>query len=277
MGKIEILTVIENQGSANRCFLAEFGLSFYIKAYGKNILFDCGSSGKAIKNLHKLNRSIEDIDYTILSHNHFDHAGGYLEFLRNGLSSQLFIGHNFWEEKYAHEGEKYTYLGCGFSQKLLQKQNIKITECQDILEIMPRVFIFGNFSRTNPMETIPARFEKMSPNGMVKDDFSDEICLSIEVPKGLIVILGCSHPGILNMLDTIKKRSGKQIYAVFGGAHLKDADEKRVLKTIQALQQFGIQFVGLNHCSGEVAEKHIKLLGGSIKSAWLHGGDCVFL
>ena len=73
----------------------------------------------------------------------------------------------------------------------------------------------------------------------------------VSVPEGLVVLVGCSHPGILNMVSHIAEKTGEKILAVFGGTHLVDADEERIRRTVRALCDLGLTELGLSHCSGD--------------------------
>ena len=112
---------------------------------------------------------------------------------------------------------------------------------------------------------------------MVEDEFPDEVCLVIEDVKGLIVIAGCSHPGILNMIESVRERFGKPVYAVFGGSHLVEADEARLAETMKILGDMGIAIAGFNHCTGDVAQECLAKDMGDTKYLYLKTGDCIFL
>ena len=103
------------------------------------------------------------------------------------------------------------------------------------------------------------------------------ISLVLEHTKGLVVIVGCSHPGILNMLETIRQRFGRQIYAVFGGSHLVEADEERLAQTTTVLRDMGISLAGFNHCTGDTAQERLSQCGGDVTYSRLNAGDCIFL
>ena len=89
-----------------------------------------------------------------------------------------------------------------------------------------------------------------------KDSFTDEIAVALDTEQGIVVIVGCSHPGIMNILRTIEKRSGKKICGVVGGTHLMEADGERLRKTIDDLKEmninnnFGEKFIF--NCTGNV-------------------------
>ena len=125
-------------------------------------------------------------------------------------------------------------------------------------------------------ETIPERFVKETPAGFISDDFSDEIALSIRTGKGLAVIVGCSHPGIMNMVDEIRRSSDEDIYALFGGTHLVEADDKRIESSLSGLTGAGAKVIGMCHCSGLHAEEMAKNELGSIASG-LSVGDTAII
>ena len=83
------------------------------------------------------------------------------------------------------------------------------------------------------------------------DSFDDEILLAVETGEGLAVLLGCSHPGMRNMLDAVKERLGRPILAVLGGTHLVEAKGTGLEKSLEYLQNSGILFVGMSHCTGK--------------------------
>jgi Metal-dependent hydrolases of the beta-lactamase superfamily II len=84
--------------------------------------------------------------------------------------------------------------------------------------------VFSNFERTNDFEILNKKFYIKKSDEYVLDDFSDEIALGIKHEKGLVIVLGCSHAGLVNILETIGKRTGMPIYGVVGGSHLIEAD-----------------------------------------------------
>ena len=82
----------------------------------------------------------------------------------------------------------------------------------------------------------------------------------IKTDEGLVVVTGCSHPGILNILSTIKERFGMDIWAVYGGTHLVEASDERLARTLVELKKLGVKLLGFSHCSGEkIVELIIKI------------------
>ena len=276
---IILRTLLENQLSQNRALRAEHGLSFLVETEGKKILFDCSAGKAARRNAGKMNVSLKDVDYVVLSHSHYDHAGGYPDMVAHGVHAPLITGPRFFEEKYARDGEKYAYLGCGFGRELLKKKKITHQVCEVNMTLFPGCYAVGGggFKRFYEFEKAPARFVRKTKEGMVEDDFPDEICLVLESEKGLVMIVGCSHPGILNMIESVRERFGQSVYAVFGGSHLVEADEARLAETMKILKSMGVLLAGFNHCTGEAAQSCLSQNAEGTRYTHLKAGDCIFL
>ena len=110
---MKITTVMDNRRGEQKSLTAEHGLSFLVETEKSRILFDFGAGKAAYDNACKLNIGMENIQDAVGSHGHYDHAGGYPEFVKEGLHCPLYTGTGYFEEKYARDGRKATYLGCG--------------------------------------------------------------------------------------------------------------------------------------------------------------------
>lgn len=274
---MKLTTLIENHTS-RRDLKAEHGLSFLIEDGREKILFDTGNSGAVWDNAGKLGVRPKDITVTVLSHSHYDHAGGLTEGVKRGLSGRLIVGEGFFEEKYRIQEQAaytYTYLGCGFSKVWAEEAFPQIDTCRELFQVSRRCFAVGRFKRSNLWEEISKRFVKEKDGGMIPDSFEDEICLALLLPdkEAVGVICGCSHPGIINMLETVRERfPGKDLEFVAGGIHLKGRDEAYQEKTLKSLKNIGVKNLFLNHCSGE------NLCWGTEKMVLsLGSGDCLFM
>ena len=253
---LKITALIENKPSGNRALINEHGLSLLLDNGKDRIIFDCGSGCHFLYNAHKLGISLSGLSAVVLSHSHYDHAAGFRDFAEAGYKApRLYVGKGFFKKKYSKSGIRYTDLSAGWDEEFAISHGFALYEIAGDREILPGITIYQGFERKHPEETIPERFVKETDKGFVKDDFSDEIALSVETEKGLVLIVGCSHPGILNMVDAVKERSGKNIYALFGGTHLAEADEKRIHSSLDGLRHYGLDIIGMCHCSGQKAEE----------------------
>lgn len=269
---IKVTVLMDNSQSENKSLLSEHGLSLFIETDYSKIIFDCGSSCKTSYNANQLNIDLKEADCVVCSHGHYDHAGGYTAMVADGVKSKLITGKNFFENKYANDGVKLTFLGTNFDEKFLKENDISHDECGEIYMIDDEAYIVGEFERSYKKEIIPDRFVKSQGENLIKDKFQDEVAMVLDTDKGLIVIVGCSHPGILNMISTISQRTNKNIYGVIGGTHLVEADTERIEYTIEEMKKMGVEFLALSHCSGKEAQAVVRECD-SIISCTLTVGD----
>ncbi len=274
---VRITALMDNLPSENKALTAEHGLSLLIEKDGLSVLFDFGQGPNTLKNAHRLGREISSPDAVVLSHSHYDHAAGFRDYAETtGRGGLLYTGPGFFEPKYAFDGVRYTDLSAGFDETFVREHGYRRETVTDVKEILPGMFAVADFPRTHAFETIPDRFVKRTGNGFVKDDFSDEICLVLDLGEDLCVLVGCSHPGILNIVTKVHDVFRKPVRAVFGGTHLVEADEDRIRKTADVFRGMGLSVAGFSHCSGSSAEK-ILTCDGTIRACHLGCGDCIFL
>ena len=257
---LNIITLMENMPSENKALLNKHGLSFLIEYNGHRFLFDCGSDKSFLSNAHRLGISLNNLDGVILSHNHYDHASGFRDFIEHGFPcKKLYLGQDFFDPKLASlDNIHFTNLSSGLNEDFITDHKISVEYCNNCIQIAESAWIVGDFSPTYESETIPKRFVRKTNHGMLLDDFHDEICLVLETKKGLVLIVGCSHPGILNIISSISQKFRQKIYAIFGGSHLIEADIHRIQNSLQIMKEHGVTVFGLCHCSGKQTEECIK-------------------
>ena len=263
---MKITTLIEDSLSNNKDLIYEHGLSFFIQSPKFNILFDTGKSGNFIKNAKDMNIDLNKTNYIIISHAHYDHGNGLKSFTQNfNIRPQIILSKYFFsngKKYYYNENnikEKPRYIGVNFDEDFLKENSLNVQYINwDETEIEKDIYVFSNFNSHYD-------FEKFNPNMKIKinggfevDTFKDEICLGIDTPKGLLVLLGCSHPGILNMIKSIEIKSNKNIFGIIGGTHLMEASENRIEQTIVEFKKMNIEMLGPSHCTGATAYLKLK-------------------
>ena len=263
----KITTLIENHADKEGKLACEHGLSVLIESEHTRLLMDTGQSGAFYENAGRMNIPLSGLDAVLLSHAHYDHTGGLLRLIKEeGLPQKLYVGKHFFRKCYDRKPDgRMKYIGTKFDSQMLKDLGVPVVEIsQDQYEIAPGLTVYGNFARTIPYETHnPCFFYQEEENSCgpygrcmdsmnyKEDTFEDEIALALDVAEGLFVIVGCSHPGIVNILTTISRRSGKEIYGVIGGTHLVDADRERVLHTVDDFKRLGVKTLGVSHCTGD--------------------------
>jgi 7,8-dihydropterin-6-yl-methyl-4-(beta-D-ribofuranosyl)aminobenzene 5'-phosphate synthase len=233
--KLSVLT--ENTSSAG--FTAEFGLSYFIEKDGKNILFDTGHTDIFLKNAEKLKLDIQKTDLVVLSHGHWDHGDG-LKY----LNSQNLLCHPAAFIKRYHKRD-HSYIGLELSlEEVKQKFNLSISSKP--WRISENVWFLGEIPRSNDFESQTTSFidEKNDP-----DFVPDDSALAIIENNELIVITGCSHSGICNIVEYAKEVTGtNKLNTVMGGFHLKRNDDQ-TRKTIRYFKQQVVKNILPSHCT----------------------------
>ena len=232
----------------NPGLLAEHGVSFFIEADGDCLLFDTGQ-GLALKhNAEQLGIRMASVDAIILSHGHYDHAGGLVDALEMMGPAELYLHPRALTAKFIRNGRE---IGAPDSvEGKLTTLARGITYTRDHTEIIPGVHVTGEIPRRHKIEDTGGPFYQDS-ECTHKDALPDDQALYIETSKGLIVLLGCGHSGVINTLDYIQRISGgKSIHAVMGGMHLLRASTKRLAFTGDSLERMDVRYLAPNHCTG---------------------------
>lgn len=233
---MKIHVLVDNH--ASRDYSAEWGLSFFIES-SKNLLFDFGSSDLYLKNAKKLGLDISTVDTIILSHGHWDHGNG-LEYLSN---KRLICHPEAFSRRYSKNGE---FIGIPFDIKeakekyelVLTREPYMIDENTIFLGQIPRLVDFEAKNSTSFKE-----------DGSM-DFIMDDSAIVYKTEKGLVIISGCAHSGICNIIEYAKQVSGvNNIYAVLGGFHLKENNEL-TKRTIDYLRKLNIERISASHCTG---------------------------
>ena len=265
--ELRITTLIEDEQDQEKQLLFEHGFSLYIEFEGKNILFDTGQTGAFVKNAVRLQKNLKDLNYVIVSHGHYDHGGGVktaLPYLAKGV--KMFVGEGFFNSKYkkVKEGE-YCFRGIDLKKQEIKDQYIDLQEIkEDVTYLNENILLFKNFRKNNSYETVNPKFVLKKKDQYEQDFFLEELCLGLITKRGLVVITGCSHSGIINIMETIEERVGIPVYGVVGGTHLIEADEKRINWTIEKFESMNIKKIALSHCTGEKAVEMVKERAGEM-------------
>ncbi len=222
-------------------FEAEHGLSFYIQHDKTNFLFDTGASGLFHRNAVKLGIDINKVKTIVLSHGHFDHGDGL-----EHLSNKTLICHPGCFIK-RYRASDHLYIGLSMSEEKI-RDNFNLVTSKAPYPITDKITFLGEIPRINDFEAKTTTFIKEDGT---EDSVIDDSGLVIETEKGLVVISGCAHAGICNIVEYAKKVTGIiKVYMVIGGFHLKTMD-KQAQKTIDYLKKEKIKKVYPAHCTYE--------------------------
>ena len=216
---LEIIILYDNT-SVKRGVGSAWGFSCLIKHNGKAILFDTG--GKAdvlLANMKALRISPAAVTDIVISHNHWDHTGGLFGFLSKNHKVKVYVPASF-SQAYRNE---------------IKASGAKCVGIKNFTKISKDVYSSGELG------------------AVIKEQ-----ALFINTSKGLIIITGCAHPGILEMIESVKKEIEKPILAVLGGFHLASKSRAEVEKIIAEFKRLGVTHVGPCHCTGERVIRQFK-------------------
>jgi 7,8-dihydropterin-6-yl-methyl-4-(beta-D-ribofuranosyl)aminobenzene 5'-phosphate synthase len=248
---LQITTLSENTAGLGN-FLAEWGLSILIETGGRKILFDTGRSISASHNADLLDIDLGKINKIVLSHGHNDHSGGLGNILHRMNKEIEIIAHpDIWQAKYATRQGEERYIGIPFHRQTLESLGANFKLSKKPVRISDNIITTGEIPMVTDYEVIEPYLVVKEGKRFRRDKLLDDQALIINTKRGLVVVLGCAHRGIINTLYHAQKLTGvKKIYTVLGGCHLIDATEERIWLTIAALKGLGVQRIGVSHCTG---------------------------
>lgn len=250
--KIRITTLSENT-AAFAGLLAEHGLSVFIETDEANVLLDTGLSISTCNNADALGIDLKKADKIVISHGHHDHTGGLRDVLRKMRKKIDIIGHpDIMASKYAQRGDfPPGYIGIPFDLRELESLGAHFVLTPDPVKISENITTSGVVPMVTDYEDIDSFLKAKVDGKIVPDTLLDDRSLFIKTPKGLVIILGCAHRGIINTIYHAQELTGvKEIAMIIGGCHLMNSNEERVWKTIAALTELDVQKIGVSHCTG---------------------------
>ena len=256
------LTVLVENTTKNPRFLAEHGLSIHINANGKNILFDCGQTSAFIENAKDLSINLEEVDFLVLSHGHYDHGGGLIDFLSLNKKAKVYLSKNAFGEHY--NGTK-KYIGLN----PLIKDSDRLVFVENDLEIADG-FTIKNL-KNEPFRIDSAGLTVKTSDGFTKENFNHEQYLIVKENGKEYLFSGCTHKGLENVLSNFTPD------VFIGGFHLSkipvESEKDRLDKIADLLIKTDATFYTC-HCTGI---EQFEFLKAKLKNNlhYLSTGKCV--
>ena len=249
---MRIQNLIENTEGAAGC-LCEHGLSFYIEAGGRKILADTGASGAFLTNAEKLGIDLGQVDTVVISHGHYDHAGGLLAFAERNRGARIWINRLAAEPYYHKNNTMERYIGMDPRIKALPQ----VEWVEGDRTIDQGIFLFGKALGRRLWPGGNRELMRKTGEGFLQDDFLHEQYLVLEERGKRVLISGCAHNGILNILDRYREIYGEEPDVVISGFHMSrksgygERDLALIRETARELKTLDTRFY-TGHCTGEI-------------------------
>jgi 7,8-dihydropterin-6-yl-methyl-4-(beta-D-ribofuranosyl)aminobenzene 5'-phosphate synthase len=254
------ITVLADNSVGAPGLLAEHGLSMLIEADDRRILFDTGQGRVLLDNLAALDIRLAPLDAIVLSHGHYDHTGGLPAALREGDPAAIFVHPAAVNQKYA-KSEHPPHRSIGIpvpSLEALNSVQARIAWTRSATEVLPGIWCTGEVPRVHAAERTEGSFF-LDADCREPDPLLDDQALVVETTRGLVVIAGCAHSGVMNTLDHVSKLAGRdEVYALTGGLHLGRASYKQLEETGNAIGRRNVQVLAPCHCTGAGSQAYLR-------------------
>ena len=260
---MKVSVLVENT-SISKDFLNEHGLSLYIETKKHKILFDTGASHLFNDNAQKLNIDIAHADIAVISHGHYDHGGGLMDFLFLNRKAKIYISpFAFSDYRSLKKDGQMQYIGLDINFAF----NDRLHYVDNVYHINKNLMIFSGVTGDYPRPKGNDNLYVNADDGFVHDDFKHEQNLVIKEGKMVTLVAGCAHSGIVNIVEHCRALIGAYPNTVISGFHLyspgtgKSEDEQMVRELATILLKTGATYY-TGHCTGLQAYNTLRSVMG---------------
>lgn len=251
---MQIITLVENHSHPKFPHLqAEHGVSFYIEVGNHVYLSDVGASNKFADNAAHLGVDLSRVEALAISHHHYDHGGGLERFFQENDTASVYLRQTAVEDfVVSSPPEPLRYIG--LDKAVLNKYSRRIEMITENREVLPGFHLLTEIPQKYPKPRGDQRLQVLDELGLKPDPFTHEMVTVFVEEHGLVVLTGCAHNGVLNMIAAARAAfPGQPILAAIGGFHLHHETPETVYEIGESLLAEEIPAVITGHCTGEQA------------------------
>ena len=252
---LKLTILCENTAIPSLGILGEHGFAVLIENEENSFLFDTGQGHSIIHNAFCLEKDLRKVKRIFLSHGHYDHTGGLEKVLNITEKIDIYAHPDIFSERIAvlkRGGKKIEKnVGMPESKEVYEALGARFVFNKTFTDVEPDMYLTGEVPRLTTFEKADKRLMIKKDGRLVPDPLNDDQSLVVTTPRGLVVVLGCAHSGMINTLNHIKEKlPGQKIWMVIGGTHIGFLTDEQVRETIVALDGFLIERIGVSHCTG---------------------------
>ncbi|MDI9480731.1 MAG: MBL fold metallo-hydrolase [Bacillota bacterium] len=251
---VRITILVENTTTVPG-LLGEYGFSALIEVDGQRFLFDTGNGEAIMSNASQLGIDLSTIEALVISHGHFDHTGGVMQLLPELKKPIVYAHPEVFARHQVSSGPSQTrYIGAPFTKDDLLQAGAEFVAVDNFTRMTDNIYITGSIPRLTDYEDAGGPFIKEVNGELLPDPIEDDMALVITHPQGLIIVSGCAHAGMINMINyALESTRASKVLAFIGGTHLNTANEKRLRKTVADLKRIDPHQLIVCHCTGFAA------------------------
>jgi len=246
----EIITLCENYIRPSKGLHAAHGFSLFINHNNHTVLYDLGPDNTFADNARIIGLDVFHIDAVVLSHGHFDHAGG-LAYYKLYDSTKVIVQRDAFERRYRITDKETLDIGI---PSTCSKHVSLSGNYEKSFQIFPCIWCIVSKPTKDTISSEKGLMRMNCYGKLENDDFRDELNLALETTNGLYVISGCSHNGVTNIIDeAISATNETRVHSFIGGLHLAFANREVIENTVSKLKDYGVKRFVVGHCSGDYA------------------------
>jgi 7,8-dihydropterin-6-yl-methyl-4-(beta-D-ribofuranosyl)aminobenzene 5'-phosphate synthase len=249
------ITILSTMLVGETAGLGEWGFAALVDADGHRVLVDTGAHPNTVMdNARDLGIDLSDVEEVILTHNHWDHVQGLLTLRREMMKknpkalSIVHVAQGIFDSRPSDHGER--------NQMIAIKKEFEATGGRFVVhtsasELFPGAWLTGPVPRPFPERNWSGTGQVLTSSGLVEDNVPEDQSLVLDTPRGLVVLTGCGHAGIVNIVTFAEKHFDKKpIYGIVGGLHLFAANDQQINWTAARLNEYGVGNLLAAHCTG---------------------------
>jgi 7,8-dihydropterin-6-yl-methyl-4-(beta-D-ribofuranosyl)aminobenzene 5'-phosphate synthase len=249
------ITILSENMVGRQVGAGEHGFSAFIETDGGNYLFDTGAGRTVVENSLALNKDLRTVKRVFLSHGHNDHTGGLPQVLNLTGPVDVHVHPDIFLDRMAirKEGgrESRRFAGMIYKRSYLEFLGARFILNPGFHEVEKGMFLTGEVPRKTAFEKNDPKLFREVDGKIVPDSLPDDQSLILDTGKGLVLVFGCAHSGMVNIINYVTEKMKKDHFlAILGGTHLDFLTPEQLEESIRSLKQMKVDRIGVSHCTG---------------------------